>query len=143
MLINACSCSVVMTSSGSDYSWTNLKVIQECITSKPVIFVTVRVQRMHSSRLAGSCFLSAKVIFYSLCWKKKLGKNFILCIELNFPQLTLVSRTLANWSSWGKQVKVEINGLVLKFKISYRLLIINKVKLMIIIRLHVIARNRI
>ena len=94
MLINACSCSVFMTSSGSDYSWTNLKVIQECITSKPVIFVTVRVQRMHSSRLAGSCFLSAKVIFYSICCQKKLGKNFILCIESNFPQLTLVSRTL-------------------------------------------------
>ena len=76
MLVNACSCSVFMTSSGSDYSWTNLKVIQECITSKPVIFVTVRVQRMHSSRLAGSCFLSAKVIFYSLCCKKKIRKKF-------------------------------------------------------------------
>lgn len=56
MLINACSCSVIY--------------VQECKTSKPVIFVTVRLQRMHSSRLAGSCFLSAKVIFYSVCCQK-------------------------------------------------------------------------
>lgn len=94
MLVNACSCSVFMTSSGSDYSWTNLKVIQECITSKPVIFVTVRVQRMHSSRVAGSCFLSAKVNILFNLLSKKWGENFILCIELNCPQLTLVSRTL-------------------------------------------------
>lgn len=78
MLVNACSCSVFMTSSGSDYSWTNLKVIQECITSKPVIFVTVRVQRMHSSRVAGSCFLFAKVIFYSICCQKN-GEKTLFC----------------------------------------------------------------
>ena len=40
-------------------------------------------------------------------------------------------------------MKVEINGLVLKFKIFYRLLIINTVKFIIIITINVIARNRI
>ena len=81
--------SVRTTSSRSDYVWTNLRVIQECITSKAIIFVTVRLQRKHSSRLAGSCFLSAKVIRCSVCCKKKGVKNFYFVHGIKFTSINL------------------------------------------------------
>lgn len=65
---------------------------------------------MHNFKARYFCYSeSAKDAFFKTCWllflvckgnisfnllSKKWEKNFILCIELSCPQLTLVSRTL-------------------------------------------------